>query len=142
MDSSAVSGGRSVMVVENFVLSCFSAAYSLLVFLKPFIAVLVGISSIVFCLLFYLQYKFNIFPKEVVKDIEEYDVMNFKGLGKLILDIFMWLLGGVVLIVFLLGPDSSVRGNIAFSFLGIGYCGYAADLAYKSFHPYFNQNQT
>jgi hypothetical protein len=129
------------MVVENFVLGCFSAAYSLLMFLKPVIAVLTGLSSIVLCILFYLQYKFNIFPKEIVKEREEYDVMNFKGMGKLILDLFEWLGIGAMLILFMYA-DSSPRLYLLGIIFGIGFCAYAARVAYKTFHPYFKQIQT
>ena len=129
------------MVVENFVLSVLSGAYSLLMFLRPVIAGLIGLGSIILSALYYCQHKYNIFPKEVVEEIKKVDVMNFKGSGKLILDMLEWPVVGFIFIYFMYG-DSFRYDKIFGVILGIAYCVFVATFVYKVLHPYLKETQT
>jgi hypothetical protein len=93
---------------------------------------------IVDCLLFYGRYKYNIFPEKLAKEIDYYDVFNFKGVKKLVFDISsrIFLISFVIYAMFRPPHEWKVIP------LGLLYCFYVMHLAYKVLRPYFTENKT
>jgi len=107
-------------------------------FIRPAVSALTVVCLIVDCLLIYFQYKYNIYPKEVVEEIAKVDVFNFKGKKKLVFDI-----GGrlIVIPIIVCAMFSNIRpeGVIAF---GLIYCVWVSYLSYKVFRLYYKQSPT
>lgn len=119
----------------------------ILLFIRPAVVALVCLCLLLECLLFYAQYKSNLFPDNVAKALESINIFNLKGLKKLLFDIggrliVVWfIVTGMYGIGFITGTSGAAHDHFLV-LVGLFYCAWVTYFTYKVFRPRFKQAQT